>query len=63
MGPAGARGRARGGAGVAGMRGSFAMGHSGRMRPQLVAVFGLHGALSDAELGIHVIVVPPGAGA
>lgn len=45
------------------MRGSFAAVHSGRMRAELVALLGLHGALSDAELAIPVIAVAPRAGA
>lgn len=60
FGPVDARVSPRIGDVVAVMRGSFAMVHSGRMRPQLVALFGLHGALSDAELAVPVIVVPPG---
>ncbi|MEO7132070.1 MAG: nucleotide pyrophosphatase/phosphodiesterase family protein [Dermatophilaceae bacterium] len=41
------------------MRGSFAMVHSGLMRPELVRLLGLHGSTSDAEIAIPVIAIPP----
>lgn len=48
---------------LATMRGSFAVVHSGRMRPQVVRLLGLHGSTSDAELAVPVVVVPPRRGA
>ena len=44
-------------------RGSFAVVHSGLMRKELVALLGLHGSTSDAELAVPVVVVPPRRGA
>jgi hypothetical protein len=44
------------------MRGSFAVVHSGLMRKELVALLGLHGSTSDAELAVPVVVVPPRRG-
>lgn len=41
---------------------SFAMVHSGLMRPEVVRLLGLHGSTSDAELAVPVIVVPPRRG-
>ena len=38
---------------------SFAVVHSGLMRPEIVRLLGLHGATSEAELAVPVIVVPP----
>jgi type I phosphodiesterase/nucleotide pyrophosphatase len=43
-------------------RGSFAVVHSGLMRKELVALLGLHGSTSDAELAVPVVVVPPRRG-
>ena len=43
--------------------GSFAVVHSGLMRPEVVALLGLHGSTSDAELAVPVVVVPPRRGA
>lgn len=40
-------------------RGSFAIVHSGLMRRELVALLGLHGSTSEAELAVPVVVVPP----
>ena len=45
------------------MEGSFAVVHSGLMRPEVVALLGLHGSTSDAELAVPVVVVPPRRGA
>lgn len=45
---------------IVNMRGSFAMVHSGLMRPELVRLLGLHGSTSDAELAIPIIAIPPG---
>lgn len=45
------------------MHGSFAVVHSGLMRPEVVALLGLHGSTSDDELAVPVIVVPPRRGA
>ena len=44
-------------------RGSFALVHSGLMRRELVALLGLHGSTSEAELAVPVVVVPPRLGA
>jgi hypothetical protein len=44
-------------------RGSFALVHSGLMRRELVALLGLHGSISEAELAVPVVVVPPRLGA
>ncbi|MDN5789889.1 MAG: alkaline phosphatase family protein [Micrococcales bacterium] len=44
---------------IVNMRGSFAIVHSGLMRPELVRLLGLHGSTSDAEIAIPVIAVPP----
>jgi hypothetical protein len=41
----------------------FAVVHSGLMRPEIVALLGLHGSTSDAELAVPVVVVPPRRGA
>jgi hypothetical protein len=43
--------------------GSFAVVHSGLMRREVVALLGLHGSTSDAELAVPVVVVPPRRGA
>ncbi|MFM6852022.1 MAG: alkaline phosphatase family protein [Terrabacter sp.] len=43
-------------------RGSFAVVHSRLMRKELVALLGLHGSTSDAELAVPVVVVPPRRG-
>lgn len=43
-------------------QGSFAVVHSGLMRPELVRLLGLHGSTSDAELAVPVVVVPPRRG-
>lgn len=45
------------------MHGSFAVVHSGLMRPQVVGLLGLHGSTSDDELAVPVVVVAPRAGA
>jgi hypothetical protein len=45
------------------MDGSFAVVHSGLMRREVVALLGLHGSTSDAELAVPVVVVPPRRGA
>jgi hypothetical protein len=45
------------------MEGSFAVVHSGLMRREVVALLGLHGSTSDAELAVPVVVVPPRRGA
>ena len=45
------------------MNDSFAVVHSGLMRPELVRLLGLHGSTSDVELAVPVIVVPPRRGA
>ena len=45
------------------MSGSFAVVHSGLMRKEVVALLGLHGSTSAAELAVPVIVVPPHRGA
>jgi hypothetical protein len=45
------------------MSGSLAVVHSGLMRPEVVALLGLHGSTSDAELAVPVVVVPPRRGA
>jgi hypothetical protein len=45
------------------MSGSFAVVHSGLMRPEVLALLGLHGSTSDAELAVPVVVVPPRRGA
>ncbi|HET7800743.1 MAG TPA: nucleotide pyrophosphatase/phosphodiesterase family protein [Humibacillus xanthopallidus] len=42
---------------------SFAVVHSGLMRPEIVRLLGLHGSTSEAELAVPVIVVPPRQGA
>jgi hypothetical protein len=42
---------------------SFAVVHSGLMRPEIVRLLGLHGSTSQAELAVPVIVVPPRRGA
>jgi hypothetical protein len=42
---------------------SFALVHSGLMRPEIVRLLGLHGSTSEAELAVPVIVVPPRRGA
>jgi hypothetical protein len=42
---------------------SFAVVHSGLMRPEIVRLLGLHGSTSAAELAVPVIVVPPRRGA
>jgi hypothetical protein len=42
---------------------SFAVVHSGLMRPEIVRLLGLHGSTSEAELAVPVIVVPPRRGA
>ena len=44
-------------------RPSFAVVHSGLMRPEIVRLLGLHGSTSQAELAVPVIVVPPRRGA
>jgi hypothetical protein len=44
------------------MNDSFAVVHSGLMRPELVRLLGLHGSTSEAELAVPVIVVPPRRG-
>jgi hypothetical protein len=44
------------------MQGSFAVVHSGLMRPELVRLLGLHGSSSEAEIAVPVIVVPPRGG-
>jgi hypothetical protein len=41
----------------------FAVVHSALMRPEIVALLGLHGSTSDAELAVPVVVVPPRRGA
>lgn len=41
------------------MEDSFAVVHSGLMRREVVALLGLHGSTSDAELAVPVVVVPP----
>jgi len=41
---------------------SFAVVHSGLMRPEIVRLLGLHGSTSEAELAVPVIVVPPRRG-
>lgn len=48
---------------VVSMRGSFAVVHSGLMRPEVVRLLGLHGSTSEAELAVPVVVVPPRRGA
>jgi hypothetical protein len=48
---------------VVAMNDSFAVVHSGLMRPELVRLLGLHGSTSDVELAVPVIVVPPRRGA
>jgi hypothetical protein len=47
---------------VVAMNDSFAVMHSGLMRPELVRLLGLHGSTSDVELAVPVIVVPPRRG-
>ena len=47
---------------VVAMNDSFAVVHSGLMRPELVRLLGLHGSTSDVELAVPVIVVPPRRG-
>ncbi|EWT01868.1 nucleotide pyrophosphatase [Intrasporangium oryzae NRRL B-24470] len=47
---------------IVSMRGSFAVVHSGLMRPELVRLLGLHGSTSEAEIAVPVIVVPPRRG-
>jgi len=42
--------------------GSFAIVHSGLMRPEFVRLLGQHGSTSDAELAVPVIVLPPRRG-
>ena len=42
---------------------SFAVVHSGLMRPEIVRLLGLHGSTSEAELAVPVSVVPPRRGA
>jgi hypothetical protein len=44
-------------------QGSFAVVHSGLMRPELVRLLGVHGSTSQAELAVPVVVVPPRRGA
>ncbi|HET7399349.1 MAG TPA: nucleotide pyrophosphatase/phosphodiesterase family protein [Intrasporangium sp.] len=44
------------------MRGTFAVVHSGLMRPEVVRLLGLHGSSSEAELAVPVIAVPPRRG-
>ncbi|HEX2705432.1 MAG TPA: nucleotide pyrophosphatase/phosphodiesterase family protein [Candidatus Lustribacter sp.] len=43
---------------VACMRGNLAVVHSGRMRPELLALLGLHGSTSQDELAIPLIGIP-----
>ena len=47
---------------VVAMNDSFAVVHSGLMRPELVRLLGLHGSTSDVELAVPVVVVPPRRG-
>ncbi|MEO7447544.1 MAG: nucleotide pyrophosphatase/phosphodiesterase family protein [Humibacillus sp.] len=42
---------------------TFAVVHSGLMRPELVRLLGLHGGASTEELAVPVVVVPPRRGA
>ena len=48
---------------IVSMDSRFAVVHSGLMRPEIVALLGLHGSTSDAELAVPVVVVPPRRGA
>ncbi|GAB3049290.1 alkaline phosphatase family protein [Intrasporangium mesophilum] len=48
---------------VVSMETEFAVVHSGLMRPEIVALLGLHGSTSAAELAVPVVVVPPRRGA
>ena len=48
---------------VVSMQTEFAVVHSGLMRPEIVALLGLHGSTSAAELAVPVVVVPPRRGA
>lgn len=47
---------------VVNMEGSFAVVHSGLMRPEVVALLGVHGSTSEAELAIPVIALAPRSG-
>ncbi|GAA5028801.1 alkaline phosphatase family protein [Terrabacter aeriphilus] len=42
--------------------GTFAIVHSGLMRREVVALLGLHGSTSEAEIAVPVVVVPPRRG-
>jgi hypothetical protein len=44
---------------VVAMRGRFAVVDSRRARPELLALLGLHGSLSDDEVAVPVVHVPP----
>ena len=44
---------------VVAMRGRFAVVDSRRARPELLALLGLHGSLSDDEVSVPVVHVPP----
>jgi hypothetical protein len=44
---------------VVAMRGRFAVVDSRRARPELLALVGLHGSLSDDEVAVPVVHVPP----
>ena len=44
---------------VVAMRGRFAVVDSRRARPELLALRGLHGSLSDDEVAVPVVHVPP----
>jgi hypothetical protein len=46
---------------VVAMRGRFAVVDSRRARPELLALVGLHGSLSDDEVAVPVVHVPPAA--
>ena len=44
---------------VVAMQDQFAVVHSGLMRKEIIALLGVHGSTSEAELAVPVIVVPP----
>lgn len=48
---------------VVAMQNQFAVVHSGLMRKEILALLGVHGSTSEAELAVPVIVLPPRRGA